>query len=322
MSALNPVGVCAAAAVLWTFATLPANSQGRDESGVASQSKTLAACEKELGRRFLKYLLDSGLVKGGSVAALSYKGFKLSNSLEQKDVTRFLKEHGLNNPKTLRKVGGPVTSFVRGNKVRGSAIAGMFVGGVMVVAEFLPPEYLPGSRAPNEPVNNDSNIIVAPPLVLTDSPGSDTLVSETPEEEINRTAQRRFGDNYEPALLLVNYAMTITEVDDGRRAIFSDLRKCAEETRDNFPPRTSQRPTTPHLEKLSRYEQLKAELNYLRDKLSLTEEADINFAFCLQNKPRIVCELIDPRVVKITKHILSHVVYENSELSWEMSDFE
>lgn len=329
MSALNPVRVCAATAILWTFAILPASSQGRVESNVASGSGTLAACEKELGRVFFKFLFGSGVLKGGSVAALNYKGFKLSNSLEQKDVTRFLKEHGLSNPKTIRNVSRPVTSFVRGKTFRRGSLAGVVVGGVMVAAEFLPPEYLPGFRAPNGPAKESSNIIITPPLDPTDSVGSDSVGkesvggdlvgSETPDEEMIRVAQRKFGDKYEVALLLVSHSMTITEVDDGRRAIFSDMRKCAKEIGYDAPPSVRQRLTN-RIAADPRLPKLNADQESLRSVLG--SDADLNLARCVDKRPRIVCELEDPRVVKITKRILSHVVYENGELSLEMSDFE
>jgi hypothetical protein len=40
----------------------------------------------------------------------------------------------------------------------------------------------------------------------------------------------------------------------------------------------------------------------------------------LEHKPRPVCLLEDPRIVDTTKEILSHVSYENGELSWDMGE--
>jgi hypothetical protein len=351
MSALHPVRVCAAATVLWIFAALPASSEVRVESEVATPNGTLAACEKELGRKFFKFLLNSGVVKGGSVAALSYKGFKLSNSLEQKDVTRFLKEHGLSNPKTLRKIGRPVKSFVRGKPFRGGALAGVIVGGGLVVGELLPPEYLPGRG--NEPAKEKLDIIVPPPIFEPDSKRDskqESLGSDTFEQEIIRVAQMKFGDKYQLALLL----MTIAELDDGQRAPSSGLRNCARETGDKLLPSVRQRqPLEKELSpreradletailkrelspaersalelailkrELSPAERAALDLAFLKDALSPSDEADFKLARCAQNTPEIICEMKDPRILKVTKGILSKTVYQNGELSWEMSDFQ
>ena len=110
---LNALRVCAAAAVILTFMASPASSQ----SNRSTQGEPVAACEKELARRLFTSLVNSDLAKGGTIVGTAYKGFKLSNSLKQNDVSRFLKIHGVTGPETIRRISSRVIYFVRRGKI-------------------------------------------------------------------------------------------------------------------------------------------------------------------------------------------------------------
>src|SRR5262249_18531420 len=140
---LNAVRVCAAAAVILTFVASPASSQ----SNQSTQGEPVAACQKELARSLVNSLIHSGYVEGGTIVGSAYKGFKLSNSLEQKDVSHFLTIHGFTDPETIRRISSRVTHFVRGKIFRRGMLSAMVIGAAVVLLEFLPPEYQPGSHA-------------------------------------------------------------------------------------------------------------------------------------------------------------------------------
>jgi hypothetical protein len=108
-------------------------SAAEDTSRAAGDRIMLHQCEKELGRHALEEFLRSGVVEGGTILAGSYKGYKLSNTLKQKDVASFLREHGVRDPITIRKVAPRIKFAVTGKIFRGVAVVGMVFGGVMVV---------------------------------------------------------------------------------------------------------------------------------------------------------------------------------------------
>jgi len=162
---LNALRVCAAAAVILTFVASPASSQ--------SNGSPQAACEKELARRLVTSLINNDLAKGGTILGTAYKGFKLSNSLEEEKVAGFLKEHGLTKPETIRKISGRVTHFVRGKMFHRGTVTAMVIGVAVALLDFLPPEYQPGSHAnAKEAAKHDSGL-VAPPLPTPPDPSDD-----------------------------------------------------------------------------------------------------------------------------------------------------
>jgi len=268
---LNAVRVCAAAAVILTFMASPASSQ----SNRSTQGEPIAACDKELARHLVTSLINTGFVKGGTIVGTAYKGFKLSNSLEQNDVSRFLKIHGVTNPETIRRISSRVIHFVRRGKIfRRGMLTAMVIGTAVVILEFLPPEYQPGFHAnANEAAKHGSGAIIAPlPKVdLSDVDREEDF--HRISSEFEASLNQKFGEKSELAALVL---------------AFPGLEECARRTRQDL----------------------------IRD-----DPTDVIVRCDLEHKPRPVCLLEDPRIVDTTKQILSHVSYENGELSWDMGDF-
>jgi hypothetical protein len=208
---LNAVRVCAAAAVILTFVASPASSQ----SNQSTQGEPVAACQKELARSLVNSLIHSGFVKGGTIVGSAYKGFKLSNSLEQKDVSHFLKIHGMTDPETIQRISSRVIHFVRRGKIfRRGMLSAMVIGAAVVVLEFLPPEYQPGSHAnANEVPKHGPDVIVAPKV---DREDDFNRISPQFEASLNQ----KFGEKSELAALLL---------------ALPGLEECARRSRPNLP---------------------------------------------------------------------------------------
>src|SRR5262245_37747857 len=117
----------AAVCVLALYFLFGLSSALAEDKEAASQ-KSLSACEKEIGRDIFHIIVQSGYVKRGTITGLSYKSFKLSNSLDQKNIKLFLRDHGVVNPRTVRKITRPVTKFVHGKVFKGLSVVGMTVG--------------------------------------------------------------------------------------------------------------------------------------------------------------------------------------------------
>jgi hypothetical protein len=124
---------CLSTAAVLGVQTLPAQNLPRPAS-----DRTLDQCEKELARD--KELVASGFEKIASgfdkartVLEVSHKVYELSNTFEQKDVEKILKEHGLRDRKTIRTFMLRIKSLVTKNFARGtsSLFVGIIVGGVL-----------------------------------------------------------------------------------------------------------------------------------------------------------------------------------------------
>jgi hypothetical protein len=122
---------CLSTAAVLGVQTLPAQNLPRPAS-----DRTLdQQCEKELARD--KELVASGFEKAKTVTEVSHKVYELSNTFEQKDVERILKEHGLRDRKTIRTFVPCIKSLMTGKVFRGtsSLFVGIIVGGAMIVLE-------------------------------------------------------------------------------------------------------------------------------------------------------------------------------------------
>ena len=147
-------------------------------------------------------------------------------------------------------------------------------------------------------------------------------------ERINRIApdfeaslKRKFGEKYELALLLANHSMTRIEGSGGRTIAFSTLEQCAKITKRGL-VREDKYLTEAEIERLMA-EARKGSRYLLRNEVISQPQGhrDFGLEFCRVENPLLVCLFEDPRIVDTTKDILSHVVYENGELSWDMSKF-
>jgi hypothetical protein len=128
--------------------TLPAQNLPRPAS-----DRTLDQCEKELARD--KELVACSFKKAKTVTKVSHKVYELSNTCEQKDVVKILKDHGLRDWKTIRTFVPSIKSPVTGKVFCGtsSLFVGIIVGGAVIVLEPNgPPIALPPERAPTFPI--------------------------------------------------------------------------------------------------------------------------------------------------------------------------
>jgi len=158
----------------------------------------LQQCEKKLARDGLQELLASGgLAKGGvggSLAVGSYKAYKLSNTLQQKDVRAFLTEHGLRDPSTIRKFAPIIKTLVRGKYFRRSALMGIVVGGVVFFTEASH-ALTPSSSEPHAPkIASDEKVAQLTELVKREFGSKDKLALWFAEFSIARYDGDRSGD--------------------------------------------------------------------------------------------------------------------------------
>jgi len=262
------VRVCAVTAAILTSAISPASS--------------LTACEKSIAHGFWLDLIKRGLVEG-TIAAGGYKAYKLSNSLEQKDVAKFLREHGMTNRRAIQKISRYSTRVVRSKPVRYGSLATMVIGGASVLAEFIPREYPPG-RGPD-------TRIVAP----TKSLGGEERINDI-ASKLETSLKEEFGEKLPLALELASYSIMGVEDSDGSIFFFSTLEECAEGSKRDFANDSG-----------------KASPKSASQAVVILGATTPTFSAAMLarcNGELIACNLSNDRVINIMKEILSPVVHE------------
>jgi hypothetical protein len=263
-----------------------------------ASDKTLRQCEKELARDGLQQLVASGLVKveGGALTGGSYKAYKLSNTLQQKDVEKFLKEHGL--PKAIRTTFAPhIKSLVRGKVFRGGSLVGILVGGAMMIVlgpndqaqastsvgpsvgrqDVVPPRFsdedfgpLEDSSAPHPTDEATDRAIIAPMVQLGES------------EEFENMIRREFGSKDWLALWFADRSIAKFNGEQGGVIVFSTLQTCSDEDHPN----------------------------------------EVFQKICKFEPSAVECLLKQERVRDTLKNMLSRITISNDHISWDASKFE
>jgi hypothetical protein len=290
--------------------------------------RPLSACEKDIGHDVFSRLVQSGYVKGGTIAGLSYKGFKLSNSLEQKDVKAFLKLHSFTNPATIRTLAPRIKAFVRGKWFRGGTVAGIVAGGVQLIiaaGSDANAATTVGNTATEQefacqrvddsrfgPISDESpgqkSITDKPHPTNQDSECEKRSRQRTESEmrlkefekrsaEFEKRLKERFGEKYELAVLTAHYSMAKYPSDrPGETVLYSRVEVCANEKIGNSAP-------------------------VLQDKIGQNDPVHGVQHLCPLFHPELMCLFDNPAAVDVIDNILSNVSYKDDELSWDMSSF-
>jgi hypothetical protein len=277
----------------------------------------LHKCEKELARDGLREFIASGLATGGTIAGVSYKAYKLSNTVKQKDVVQFLTKHGL--PwNTVRTLAPRIKSIVTGKVFRGGSLAGILVGGAMVVLGWnehakasttvgssdrtSAPEYSHedfssdrtsateysdedlGPRASQPSDKTADAVIIAPPKVQSSKSQRERF------EDFDNTIKREFGEKYTLAIwFAANSIAKYNEAGGDDVIIYSRLQTCSDEKEAN-PERV--------------------------------QSAASALQVCLLKRTMLECLFEQEPVKNTLKNILSQISINNGDISWDARKFE
>jgi hypothetical protein len=292
---ISTVISCLSAAVILDLQTAAAQSVPQPAG-----DRILHQCEKELARDGLRELAKS-LLKGGTIAGGSYKAYKLSNTVEQKDVVQFLKEHGLRDwKKTIRTVAPRIKSIVTGKVFRGGSVVGMVVGGAMVFLSWNKPAEAsttvgsPGRTAhsdedfgpydsASQPTDKTANPVITAPMVQLGNSQRERF------EDSANTIKREFGDKYWLAIWFADYSIAKYNEAGGHVIIYSRLQTCSDEKKAN-PERV--------------------------------QSAASALQVCLLERTMPVCLFEQEPVKNTLKNILSQISINNDEISWDPRKFE
>lgn len=227
---------CLSTAAVLSVQTSPAQNVPRPAS-----DKTLRQCEKELARDELQELVASGLVikdgtdtasgpvkggtntglvTGGAVTGVSYKAYKLSNTLQRKDVENFLMEHGL---RAIRTFAPRIKYLVRGKVFRGIALVGILIGGAMMSHEGQAQSH--PTEAPHPTDEASDRAIIAPMVQLGES--------ERERLELMNMIRREFGSKDWLALWFAARSIAKFNGEQGEVIVFSRLQNCTDEDHPN-----------------------------------------------------------------------------------------